>query len=53
MAKLYLSKPHALHNRSSMTNLDDAWSFSAELSPEGLIGIAESIQRYVVFTNHF
>ncbi len=34
-------------------NLDDAWSFSAELSPEGLIGIAESIQRYVVFTNHF
>jgi splicing factor 3B subunit 3 len=26
-------------------NLDDAWSFSAELSPEGLFGIAESIQR--------
>jgi splicing factor 3B subunit 3 len=30
-------------------NLDYAWSFSAELSPEGLIGIAGSVLRYVVF----
>jgi splicing factor 3B subunit 3 len=28
-------------------NLDYAWSFSAELSPEGLIGIAGSVLRYV------
>lgn len=27
--------------------LDYAWSFSAELSPEGLIGIAGSVLRYV------
>jgi splicing factor 3B subunit 3 len=27
-------------------NLDYAWSFSAELSPEGLIGIAGSVLRY-------
>ena len=26
-------------------NLDYAWSFSAELSPEGLIGIAGSVLR--------
>ena len=33
-------------------NLDYAWSFSAELSPEGLIGIAGSVLRYalVVFS---
>lgn len=29
-------------------NLDYAWSFSAELSPEGLIGIAGSMLRYAV-----
>jgi hypothetical protein len=28
-------------------NLDYAWSFSAELCPEGLIGIAGSVLRYV------
>jgi hypothetical protein len=28
-------------------NFDYAWSFSAELSPEGLIGIAGSTLRYV------
>jgi splicing factor 3B subunit 3 len=27
-------------------NLDYAWSFSAELSPEGLIGIAGSVLQY-------
>jgi hypothetical protein len=27
-------------------NLDYAWRFSAELSPEGLIGIAGSVLRY-------
>ena len=29
-------------------NLDYAWSFSAELSPEGLIGIAGSVLRYAL-----
>ena len=29
-------------------NLDYAWSFSAELSPEGLIGIAGSVLRYIL-----
>jgi hypothetical protein len=28
-------------------NLDYAWGFSAELSPEGLIGIAGSVLRWV------
>ena len=28
-------------------NLDHAWSFSAELCPEGLIGIAGSVLRLV------
>ena len=28
-------------------NLDYAWSFSAELSPEGLIGISGSVLRFV------
>jgi splicing factor 3B subunit 3 len=28
-------------------NLDYAWGFSAELSPEGLIGIAGNVLRYV------
>lgn len=31
-------------------NLDYAWSFSAELSPEGLIGIAGSVLRSVIVT---
>ena len=30
-------------------NLDFAWSFSAELSPEGLIGIAGNVLRCVAF----
>lgn len=34
-------------------NLDYAWSFSAELSPEGLIGIAGSVLRYVMPTHQF
>jgi hypothetical protein len=32
-------------------NLDYAWSFSAELSPEGLIGIAGSVLRFVSLTS--
>jgi splicing factor 3B subunit 3 len=31
-------------------NLDYAWSFSAELCPEGLIGIAGSVLRWVAFS---
>jgi hypothetical protein len=34
-------------------NLDFAWSFSAELCPEGLIGIAGSVLRYVITRRHF
>jgi splicing factor 3B subunit 3 len=34
-------------------NLDYAWSFSAELSPEGLIGIAGSVLRCVFFPRAF
>jgi hypothetical protein len=32
-------------------NLDYAWSFSAELSPEGLIGISGSVLRFVDFVH--
>lgn len=33
-----------------LDNLDYAWGFSAELCPEGLIGIAGSTLRLVAFT---
>jgi hypothetical protein len=43
-----------LHHQSLMhftplifENLDYTWSFSAELSPEGLIGIVGGVLRYV------
>lgn len=32
-----------------LDNLDYAWGFSAELCPEGLIGIAGSVLRSVAF----